>query len=95
MASNDKRTFNLPNYTGGRIITSDSVGVKGNGKGVGLQGGTFDGTSSYWNMRFNDYGLTWASGTGDNMVRFAQSTNYSGLLADTSKLKSLSLYIKY
>ena len=94
-AGDGSTTFNIPNYTGGRIITSDSVGVKGNGKGIGLQGGTFDGTAPYWNMRYNEYGLTWASGTGDNMVRFAQSTSHSGLVAVTSGLKTLSLYIKY
>lgn len=100
-------TFNLPNFTTYKFVTSTSVSVKGNGKGLGLT----NGTSNYSPMTFSDkgYGLltsTQAYNTNVGTVtESAGGTSYAtvGVVTDASKsgitgtvsTATIKWYIKY
>lgn len=95
MASNDKRTFNLPNFPTQKIITGD-FGCKGNGDWFGVtdvnhpnnagQMYRYSGGSDIVGVQ------SVASGQG---VAVTTNTANSGIITDTSNFVSINTCIKY
>jgi microcystin-dependent protein len=105
-AGDDSTTFALPNYSSARMVTSATVGVKGNGKSLGITGGTKSGgwrsgeSSGQISFMATSYGNTAdkASGSqnpGAYYVGVVTNTTNSGLTGTASLASTCKFIIKY
>lgn len=106
-AGNGSTTFNLPNLSSARMVTSATVGVKGNGKTLGLTNGTqnlsFNVSGSDNNSKAystNAFNIApQESSTGDQytygVFGVVQNTSTSGLTGTASLAQDLDYFIKY
>ena len=99
-------TFALPNYSSARMVTSATVGVKGNGKGLGITGG---GKSGGWrsgasggqiSFMATSYGstsskVTTSQNPGEYYIGVVENTTNSGLTGTASLASTCKFIIKY
>lgn len=104
-------TFNLPNYTSARMVTSDTVAVNGNGVTLGLTDGTSnfalstttsDTDKNFYMMVKNNYGTNVGTRNGSSYVTgdligigVTTDTTKSGLTGLVSLASSCNYIIKY
>lgn len=110
-AGNGSTTFALPNYSNARMVTSATVSVKGNGKGMGFYNGSstaglmmasVSGAQGTLLARPNYYGLNaGASGSGntslgDNIaIGLTNDASKSGITGTASLASTCRFIIKY
>jgi microcystin-dependent protein len=105
-AGDGATTFALPNYSSARMVTSATVGVKGNGKSLGITGGTKSGgwrsgeSSGQIAFMGTSYGNTAdkASGSqnpGAYYIGVVTNTANSGLTGTASLATTCKFIIKY
>lgn len=101
-------TFNLPNYSSARMVTSSTVSVKGNGMTLGLTKGTLNGGLEAYAGSAST-GLVVSTGSYGTNAGSAPTTNYitsanlgvttdptkSGITGTTSLASSCKFIIKY
>jgi microcystin-dependent protein len=105
-AGDGSTTFALPNYSSARMVTSATVGVKGDGKGLGITGG---GKSGGWRSGASNgqisfmataYGKTSdkavsSQNPGEYYIGVVTNTTNSGLTGTASLASTCKFIIKY
>lgn len=97
------KTFNLPNLSSARMVTSSTVSVKGNGKTFNLTDGTNTVSikSSSYNLQIGAYtanintGISGGTINNGNSLGVSKDTSKSGITGTASLATSTRFIIKY